>query len=176
MAKVKSILNNIGVIKIYSHMGTTLHKRSRYFEIFKILLKTLNLFITKSCKALISIFIKISWKFVKKYKGASLIENTFENHFKHFEKQGPTSNSNEHKKIKTFNQIKEFEINEKIGLPGQKDKLKFQSLIFQILNGKKGYPKTEIRDVAVKIISPDLGWKTFLEGKKDVNLISEKSS
>ena len=27
MAKVKSVLNNIGVIKICSHMGTTLHKR-----------------------------------------------------------------------------------------------------------------------------------------------------
>ena len=50
MAKVKSMLNNIGVIKIYSHMGTTLHKRLRYFEIFKILLKTLNLFITKIAK------------------------------------------------------------------------------------------------------------------------------
>ena len=27
MAKVKSMLNNIGVIKICSHMGTMLHKR-----------------------------------------------------------------------------------------------------------------------------------------------------
>ena len=27
MAKVKSMLNNIGVIKICLHMGTTLHKR-----------------------------------------------------------------------------------------------------------------------------------------------------
>ena len=33
MAKVKSMLNNIGVIKICSHMGTTLHKRLSYIAL-----------------------------------------------------------------------------------------------------------------------------------------------
>ena len=71
----------------------------------------------------------------------------------------------------TFIKFKEYKINGKIGTPGQKDRLTFSRLIFQINNGlKKRYSEHEICDAVIKSIAPDLALPTYLEGKDNLNL------
>ena len=67
---------------------------------------------------------------------------------------------------------KEFKINGKIGLlPGQKDKLSFASLIYQITQGeKRGYPENEICEAVIQSISPDLNLRSYLEGKINLTI------
>ena len=66
---------------------------------------------------------------------------------------------------------KDFKIRGTIGLPGQKDKLSFSSLVYQIESGtKKGYSKVEICEEVVRAVSPDLQLRSFLEGKADLTL------
>ena len=71
----------------------------------------------------------------------------------------------------TFIKFKEYKINGKIGTPGQKDRLNFSSLIFQINNGlKKEYGEHETCDAVIKCIAPDLAFRTYLVGKDNLNL------
>ena len=69
--------------------------------------------------------------------------------------------------------LRDFKIDGKIGTPGQKDKLTFSSLCFQIQNGvAKGYADSDICAAIVKSISPDLPIRAYLEGKTDLDLPS----
>ena len=71
----------------------------------------------------------------------------------------------------TFIKFKEYKINGKIGTLGQKDRLIFSRLIFQINNGlKNGYSEHEICDAVIKSMAPDLALRTYLEGKDNLNL------
>ena len=66
---------------------------------------------------------------------------------------------------------KDLKISGSIGLPGQKDKITFSSLAYQIENAlKKGYKDSEICEAVVRSISPDLQLRGFLEGKSDLTL------
>lgn len=66
---------------------------------------------------------------------------------------------------------KDFKIRGTIGLPGQKDKLTFSSLAYQIESGvKKGYTEDELCEEVVRAVSPDLQLRSFLEGKADLTL------
>ena len=67
--------------------------------------------------------------------------------------------------------LREFKINGKIGQLGEKDRLSYTSLIFQISNGqKKGYSEDEICEAIVKSMCADLPIKTYLEGQVDLKL------
>ena len=73
----------------------------------------------------------------------------------------------------TFLKLKDFKIDGKIGTPGQKEKLTFASLSYQIQNAKsKGYTENEICDAVLKCISPELPLRSYLESKPDLNLTS----
>ena len=66
---------------------------------------------------------------------------------------------------------KDLKISGSIGLPGQKDKITFSSLAYQIENAvKKEYTSAEICEAVVKSISPDLQLRGFLEGKTELTL------
>ena len=57
---------------------------------------------------------------------------------------------------------KDLKISGSIGLPGQKDKITFSSLAYQIENAlKKGYEDSEICEAVVRSISPDLQLRVF---------------
>ena len=105
-------------------------------------------------------------------RGWSWKKKSFENNFEHFQEEtkSPSTPTND-EKLNTFIKFKEYKINGKIGTPGQKDRLTFLSLIFQINNGlKKGYSEHEICDAVIKSIAPDVGLRTYLEGKDNLNL------
>ena len=101
-----------------------------------------------------------------------LNKNSFENSFEHFQEETKsTSTPTNDEKLHTFIKFKEYKINGKIGTPGQKDRLTFSSLIFQINDRlKKGYSEHEICDAFIKSIAPDLALRTYLEGKDNLNL------
>ena len=62
-----------------------------------------------------------------------LNKNSFENSFEHFQEETKSASTpTNDKKLHTFIKFKEYKINGKIGTPGQKDRLTFSSLIFQI--------------------------------------------
>ena len=66
---------------------------------------------------------------------------------------------------------RDFKLKGSIGLPGQKDKLTFSSLAFQIEGAvKKGYSEDEIVEEVVRAITPDLQLRSFLEGKSELTL------
>lgn len=66
---------------------------------------------------------------------------------------------------------KDFKIRGSIGLPGQKDKLTFSSLAYQINIGeKKKYSDVEICEEVIRAISPDLPLRCYLESKADLTL------
>ena len=70
-----------------------------------------------------------------------------------------------------MSKLKEFKINGKIGTPGQKDKLTFLSLVYQIQNGvKRNYSESDICDAVIKSISPELPLRAYLEGKYNLDL------
>ena len=104
-------------------------------------------------------------------KGMELNKNSFENSFEHFHEETKSPLTND-EKLHTFIKFKEYKINGKIGTPGQKDRLTFSSLIFQINNGlKKGHiSEYEICDAVIKSIAPDLTLRTYLEGKDNLSL------
>ena len=59
---------------------------------------------------------------------------------------------------------RDFKISGQIGMPGQKEKLSFVSLIRQIENGlAKGYKESEIVEAIVKAISPGVQLRNYLE-------------
>ena len=105
-------------------------------------------------------------------RGWSWKKKSFENSFEHFQEEtkSPSTPTND-EKLNTFIKFKEYKINCKIGTPGQKDRLTFSSSIFQINNGlKRGYSEHEICDAVIKSIAPDVGLRTYLEGKDNLNL------
>ena len=67
--------------------------------------------------------------------------------------------------------LREFKISGSIGSPGQKDKLTFGSLAYQIHNGiKQGYIVHEIINAVIRAISPGNYLRSYLEGREDINL------
>ena len=69
--------------------------------------------------------------------------------------------------------FREFKINGKIGTPGQKEKLSFMSLIYQMNSGiEKGFSERNICEAVVKSISPDLPLRNYLEGKQTMDIAS----
>ena len=86
------------------------------------------------------------------------------------ESKSPSTLTND-EKLHTFIKYQEYKINGKIGTPGQKNRVTFSSLIFQIKNGlKKGYSEHEICDAVIKSIAPYLALRTYLVGKYNLNL------
>ena len=68
---------------------------------------------------------------------------------------------------------REFKISGQIGLPDQKDKLSFSSLIYQIENGTRpGYKENDIVDAVVKSITPGVPMRSYLEGRSALTLAS----
>ena len=66
---------------------------------------------------------------------------------------------------------REFKIKGSIGLPGQKDKLDFVTLVYQIECGlKKGYEDSDIVEAVVNAVSSDLPLKGVLVSKLDISL------
>ena len=66
---------------------------------------------------------------------------------------------------------KELKINGKIGLPGQKDKLSFSSLVYQITQAKKrGYTEIEICDAVIKAIGPGMDLRDYFETIQTLDL------
>lgn len=87
--------------------------------------------------------------------------------------QTELSGENELTQIRKF---REFKINGKIGTPGQKEKLSFMSLIYQMNSGlEKGYSERDICEAVIRSISPDLPLRSYLEGKeiKDIASLSK---
>ena len=67
----------------------------------------------------------------------------------------------------------EFKTNGKIGTLGQKEKLSFMSLVYQIQNGlKRKFPERDNCDAAIKSILPDLALISYLEGKPNLSILS----
>ena len=69
--------------------------------------------------------------------------------------------------------MKELKINGKIGGVGEKDKLSYISLSYQISNAKKmGYSDERICGAVIKAITPGSHLRTYLESKRTVTLPS----
>jgi len=72
-----------------------------------------------------------------------------------------------------LHKLKNFKINGSIGYAGQKDKLTYSSLAYQIKNSKiEGFSSHEICAGVIKAISPDNPLRTYLESKPDLNVES----
>jgi len=72
-----------------------------------------------------------------------------------------------------IHKLKEFKISGSIGNVGQKDKLSYSSLLYQIQNGKSaGYTGQEICYAVIKSITPENYLRTYLETRGDLNLES----
>ena len=66
-----------------------------------------------------------------------------------------------------------FKIKGSIGIPGQKDKLSYTSLLFQVESGKaSGYPKEEIISGIIQAITPGLPLRDYLETRGNLSLES----
>ena len=66
--------------------------------------------------------------------------------------------------------LKDFKIAGTIGGPGEKDKLSYSSLSYQMLNGKKlGYSDEIICAAVIRAISPGNNLRTYLEGKTNLS-------
>ena len=73
----------------------------------------------------------------------------------------------------SLHRIKEFKISGSIGSPGQKDKLTYSSLSYQIQQGKRmGYSEEEICSAVIKAITPGISLRIYLENKTDLDLTS----
>ena len=71
---------------------------------------------------------------------------------------------------------KDFKIRGSIGLPGQKEKLTFSSLAFQINSGvKKNYPEEDICDEVIRVCDGSAPLRPILEGKTNLTLGSLRS-
>ena len=69
--------------------------------------------------------------------------------------------------------LKDFKISGSIGGVGEKDKLSFTSLCYQISNAQKvGYSNERVCAAVVKAISPGNNLRTYLESKPNLNLKS----
>lgn len=73
----------------------------------------------------------------------------------------------------SLHKLKEFKISGSIGSPGQKDKLTYSSLSYQIQQGKRmGYTEEEICSAVIKAITPGISLRVYLENKSDLDLSS----
>ena len=80
------------------------------------------------------------------------------------------SSQNELSHITKF---REFKISGKIGTPGQKEKLSFMSLIYQMNSGiEKEFPERDICEAVIKSISLDLPLRSYFEGKQTMDIAS----
>ena len=69
--------------------------------------------------------------------------------------------------------MKELKINGKIGGMGEKDKLSYISLSYQISNAKKlGYSEEMICSSVIRAITPGSHLRTYLESKQSLTLSS----
>jgi hypothetical protein len=67
--------------------------------------------------------------------------------------------------------LKELKISGTIGGVGEKDRLSYTSLSYQIANARKlGYPEQGICAAVIKSISPSNNLRTYLESKRNLNL------
>ena len=72
-----------------------------------------------------------------------------------------------------LHKLKEFKINGSIGNPGQKDKLAYGSLSYQIQNGKeRGFLEKEICSAVIRAITPGSTLRTYLECCESLKLKS----
>ena len=68
----------------------------------------------------------------------------------------------------SITKFKDFKIHGMIGLPGQKDKLTYTSLSYQIQNAKsRGYPEKEISAAVIAATAPGSVLRNFLETSGD---------
>ena len=67
--------------------------------------------------------------------------------------------------------LREFKISGSIGSVGQKDKLSYTSLAFQINNGlKQGYSENDIISSVIKSINPGNSLRSYLESRHEINV------
>ena len=79
----------------------------------------------------------------------------------------------ENNPIFDIRKLKELKISGKIGGVGEKDKLSYVSLSYQISNAKKlGYSEEMICSSVIKAITPGSYLRTYLEGKQSLTLAS----
>ena len=72
-----------------------------------------------------------------------------------------------------LHKLREFKINGSIGNPGQKDKLAYGSLSYQIQNGKeRGFLEKEICSAVLRAITPGSTLRTYLECCESLKLKS----
>ena len=72
-----------------------------------------------------------------------------------------------------LHKLREFKINGSIGNPGQKDKLAYGSLSYQIQNGKeRGFLEKEICSAVIRAITPGSTLRTYLECCESLKLKS----
>ena len=80
------------------------------------------------------------------------------------------SSQNELSHITKF---REFKISGKIGTPGQKEKLSFMSLIYQMNSGiEKEFSERDICEAVIKSISLDLPLQSYFEGTQTMDIAS----
>ena len=66
---------------------------------------------------------------------------------------------------------KDFKIKGTIGLPGEKDRIKFSQLAHAINRGvRKGYSEEDICEEVIRITSPDIPLREMLEGTEDLTI------
>ena len=74
-------------------------------------------------------------------------------------------------KFVSIQKLKDFKISRTIGSAGQKDKLSYSSLSYQIHNGKEaGYSDTEICAGVIRAIAPGNHLRTYLESRNDLKI------
>ena len=67
--------------------------------------------------------------------------------------------------------IRDFKISGAIGSPGQKDKLSFSSLVYQINTGlEQGYSTSDILSAVIKAINPGNALRSYLEGRGGITI------
>ena len=73
-------------------------------------------------------------------------------------------------KYSKYTKLKDFKISGSIGAPGQKDKLNYSSLKFQIENAKEDYKESEIVAAVIRAITSAPTLRTYLEGIRKLKL------
>jgi hypothetical protein len=69
-----------------------------------------------------------------------------------------------------YSKLKDFKISGSIGAPGQKDKLNYSSLKFQIETAKEDYKESEIVAAVIRAITSAPALRTYLEGIRKLKL------